>query len=150
MSVTITAAQALPGDIIRDRDGNLWSRQPHQYGQNFSLVYMFNHRPDKSMLSDGQSDLAADVLDLLVPLTLVMRDGQPVGDTLPEPEPPKIVEFEWAFHGNLWENRDALARELGFTPSDELLEKMGNPFYEVIVRFSVDTETGKVEILGAK
>lgn len=66
------------------------------------------------------------------------------------PKPPRVVEFEWAFHGNLWEGRENLAHELGFTPSDELLEKMGNPLYEVIVRFSLDTQTGKTTVLGAK
>jgi len=150
MSITITARQARPGDIIRDRDGNLWTRRDHNVGQVFALVHVFKHVSD-SILPPGQDDVEAEVLDLLGPLTLVSRGGEPVGDELPpEPAPPRIVEFEWGFHSNAWENRDSLAHELGFTPSDELLEKMGNPFYEVIVRFSLDTETGKTTVLGAK
>lgn len=151
MPVTITAAQAKPGDVIRDRDGNLWTRQPNEYGQNFNLTYVFKHVTD-SILPPGQDDIEPDVLDLLGPLELMMRDGQPVGDELPaEPEPPRVVEFTWYLHDSkLWESREELARQLGFTPSEELLEKMGQPFYEVELSCTLDTVTGKVAIRGVK
>jgi hypothetical protein len=150
MPVTITASQALPGDIIRDRDGNLWNRLPGTGGQVFTLTYVF-HPVSDSILPPGQDCIEPRTLDLLGPLLLMMRDGEPVGDTLPEPAPPKVVEFEWALHGGSpYEDRASWERELGFKLTDELLEKMGRPFYEVILRCSLDTETGKVEILGAK
>lgn len=151
MPVTITAAQAKPGDVIRDRDGNLWTRQPNEYGQNFNLTYVFKHVTD-SILPPGQDDIEPDVLDLLGPLELMMRDGQPVGDELPaEPEPPKVVEFEWCLYGGKpYEERERWSRALGFTVTDELLDKIGYPFYEVTLFCALDTGTGKVEIRGVK
>jgi hypothetical protein len=150
MSVTITANQALPGDIIRDRDGNLWTRESGQDGQGFSLTYVFTHVHD-SILPAGQDDIEARTLDLLGPLLLMMRNGEPVGDELPPAEHPRVVEFEWALHGGSpYEERDSWSRELGFTLTDELLKRMGRPFYEVILRCTLDTATGHITILEAK
>jgi hypothetical protein len=150
MPVTITASQALPGDIIRDRDGNLWTRGSGQNGQVFSLTYVFKHVTD-GILPAGQDDIEPRTLDLLGPLLLMMRNGEPVGDELPPAEHPRVVEFEWALHGGSpYEERGSWSRELGFPLTDELLEKMGRPFYEVILRCSLDTVTGQVTILEAK
>lgn len=150
MPVTIAANQALPGDVIRDRDGNLWTRQPNEYGQSFTLTYVFKHISD-SILPAGQDDIEPRTLDLLGPLLLMMRNGEPVGDELPPVEHPRVVEFEWALHGGSpYEERESWERELGFKLTDELLEKMGRPFYEVILKCSLDTITGQVTILGAK
>lgn len=152
MSVTITASQAVAGDIVRDAHGNLWVRQAEPHNK-FSLVFVFS--PDvlvgDTVVGEGD-ELTPEQMDAFAPLELTMRDGQPVGDQLPPPRTlPRIVEFTWYLQENsLWENRDSLARELGFTISDELLKKMGNPFCEVTLFCQLDTETGQVNILSAK
>ncbi|HET9144169.1 hypothetical protein [Actinophytocola sp.] len=152
MSVTITAKQARPGDIVSDRRGSLWRRQ--DFHAAFELTHLASGVTvaEYGIDSDDEHEISVPNLDFYSPLTLLMREGKPVGDELPpEPAPPKIVEFEWALHGGSpYEERESWERELGFKLTDDLLDKMGRPFYEVILRCSLDTETGKVEILEAK
>jgi hypothetical protein len=152
MSVTITASQAVSGDVLRDPDGNLWLRQPGSNGQVFELIHVFNRGDILRSMDDTTTHLDIATADLmLAPLTLVMRDGRQVGDSLPEPEPPREVEFTWYLHGGKpFEERERWEHHLGFTVTDELLEKIGQPFYEVALSCRLDTQTGKVEILGAK
>jgi hypothetical protein len=152
MPVTITADQAEAGDIIRDRDGNLWLREEGTTGQVFSLVFVFTHRYD-DVIPPGADDVEADVLDLLAPLDLMMRDGQQVGDELPAPRPPRLVEFDYLLRDDLdtMERNAVISSQTGVPIVGELADKMmEHPFYEVTLRCQLDTVTGEVTILGVK
>lgn len=150
MSVIITASQAVESDIVSDRHGTLWRREN---APTFELV---NQGASVTLADYGikpvdECQISVAHLGDYAPLTLLMRDGKPVGATLPEPKPPRIVEFEYYLHGGKpYEEREEWSRKLGFTVSDELLEKMGQPFYEVTLSCTLDTQTGQVVILGAK
>lgn len=150
MPVTVTAAQTVTDDIISDQFGSLWRRESDPTFELINLCHSMK-LSDYEIESDDEHQVALDDMDGFGPLTLLMREGKPVGDELPEPAPPRVVEFDWYLNDSkLWEARESLARQLGFMPSEELLEKMGQPFYEVTLRCSLDTETGKVKLLGAK
>lgn len=62
-----------------------------------------------------------------------------------------IITFTHGLHD---EDSDALRENIAasadFEVSDDLLEKVGNPFYEVTLTCTLDTETGKVAIVSAK
>ena len=61
-----------------------------------------------------------------------------------------IIVFTHGLHD---EDSDALSENIaasGFEPSDDLMEKIRNPFYEVTFTCTLDTETGKVEIVSTK
>jgi hypothetical protein len=153
MTVIITAAQAQPGDIIRDRDRNLWTRQHGRPdGQVFDLVCEF--RPlDRSIVPSGRESVEAAVLDLLGPLELMMRGGESVGDKLSEPEPPGTIDFTWRLYGGKpWEEQEKWSRALGITVTDELMGKINERggFYEVELACTLDTATGEITIRGAK
>ena len=150
MPVIITAIQAAEDDIVADIHGSLWRREA---SASFGLV---SQGPDFELVEydiepDDEPQVPLDDMDGFGPLTLLMRDGKPVGDTLPEPKPPRIVEFTWYLHGGKpYEERESWARALGFTPDDALMEKMGYPFYEVTLSCRLDTKTGEVTIVEAK
>jgi hypothetical protein len=150
MSVIITAIQAAEGDIVSDNHGSLWRREREP---SFELINLGASAVPSGygIESDDEHQVALDDLDGFGPLTLLMRDGKPVGEELPEPAPPKTVDFEWYLHGNKpYEDRENWTRQLGFAVTDEMLEKIGQPFYEVTLQCTLDTETGKVEIKGVK
>jgi hypothetical protein len=150
MSVIITAIQAAENDIVSDNHGSLWRRESEP---TFELVNLGASAvlSGYGIESDDEHQVSLDDLDGFGPLTLLMRDGKPVGDELPESAPPRTVDFEWYMHENsLWERRETLASQLGFTPDEVMLEKIGNPFYEVTLRCQLDTTTGKVTLLEAK
>lgn len=153
MTVIITVEQTRPGDVLGDRDGNLWMRNDGRHGQVFHLLRTID--PQGLARSFGHEDVQFADTDTMevsgAPLTLMIRDGRQVGDSLPEPQPPREVEFTWYLHdGKPYENREAWDHALGFTVSDELLDKIGQPFYEIALSCRLDTETGRVEILGTK
>jgi hypothetical protein len=153
MTVIITAEQTRPGDVLGDRDGNLWMRNDGRHGQVFHLLRTID--PQGLLRSFGYDDVQFADIDTMevngAPLTLMIRDGQPVGDTLPEPEPPRTIVFTWYLHGGKpYEEREQWERQLGIKLTDELLDKIGQPFYEVELACVLDTQTGKVEIQGAK
>lgn len=64
-----------------------------------------------------------------------------------------IVRFEYGLHGD--DGAEQLKEEITssssprFMPDDDLLEKIGRPFYEVILFCALDTETGAVTVEGA-
>jgi len=65
-----------------------------------------------------------------------------------------IVEFTQYFHDE-WEegiqgNLRTDLQDAGLTSAqiEDLAEKAGRPFYEVALKCAIDTETGKVEIVG--
>jgi hypothetical protein len=150
MTVIITAIQAAGGDIVSDQHGSLWRREGEP---TFELVSLGPHAllGFYGIESDDEHQVALDDMDSFGPLTLLMRDGKPVGDELPEPAPPQHVEFTWYLYGGKpYEEREKWSSALGFTPDDALLKKIGYPFYEVALLCSLNTETGSVMILGAK
>jgi hypothetical protein len=64
-----------------------------------------------------------------------------------------IITFTHGLHD---EDSDALRENIAastrfeFEVSDDLAAKIGNPFYEVTLTCTLDTETGKVEIVSTK
>jgi hypothetical protein len=61
-----------------------------------------------------------------------------------------MIEFKYYLH----EDSEGYEREQFLKNqdprfTDELLEKMGSPFYEVMLLCQVDEETGQVTIVGA-
>lgn len=61
-----------------------------------------------------------------------------------------IITFTHGLHG---EGYDTLRENLAaadFEVSDELLERIGNPFFEVTVTCTLDTETAKVTVVSTK
>jgi hypothetical protein len=59
-----------------------------------------------------------------------------------------IVTFEYALHdhehGTL---REAIEAGADITVTDELMDKIGQPFYEVTIQCTLDTVSGEVTIL---
>jgi hypothetical protein len=62
-----------------------------------------------------------------------------------------IVPFDYYLHDDAEsdERREQIADSAGIDIDDALMEKMGRPFYEVLLSCTLDTETGAVEITGA-
>jgi hypothetical protein len=149
MPVTINAGQTMVDDIVSDRFGSLWRREDEP---TFELIHLSPSRlpADYGIEPDDEHQVSTLSLITSGPLTLLMRNGKPVGDELPELEPPRRVDFNWYIHDSkLWERRDSLAERLGFTPSEDLIDKMGQPFMEVTLHCTLDTETGDVTLRGA-
>jgi hypothetical protein len=69
-----------------------------------------------------------------------------------EEPPPPIVEFDYYLHDSYSrsEFQDYLEEKTGFRPSDELMERIGRPFYEVTLRCTLDTATGEVKLVTAR
>lgn len=152
MSVIITAIQAAPGDVVLDAHGSLWRREQRP---SFELVILAETawRTDYGIEPDDEPQVSLDDFDAFGPIALLMRDGKPVGDTLPEPKPPRIVEFEYTLHDRLdtMERNAEISRQVGFPIVGELADRMmEHPFYEVNLRCSLNTETGEIKILEAK
>lgn len=65
-----------------------------------------------------------------------------------------IIQFEYGLHGDDGTEvlKDQITRTSSpaFMPDEELLEKIGRPFYEVRLMCTLDTETGAVSILSAE
>lgn len=63
-----------------------------------------------------------------------------------------IIEFTHYVHDSLnsHELREAIETSSGHVISDELMERIGRPFYEVLLSCSLDTVTGAVSILRAQ
>lgn len=61
------------------------------------------------------------------------------------------IPFTYALHDN-YQSDEMLEVLQDEDPrfTEELVEKMGRPFYEVIMQCEVDSETGDVTILSAK
>ena len=61
------------------------------------------------------------------------------------------VEFKWHVHdGKMYESREWFEHQVGFTLTEEQWEQLGSPFYEVELDCVLDTDTMKVELVGAK
>ncbi len=60
------------------------------------------------------------------------------------------VEFTYRLHDDLDrdDRLDEIAASAGIPIDDELGDKIGRPFYEVVLRCTLDVETGKIEVLG--
>lgn len=61
----------------------------------------------------------------------------------------KIPFYYYMHDDSFWERHDSLQeQDPRFT--EELLEKMGKPFYEIKLHCEVDSETGEVTILSGE
>lgn len=59
-----------------------------------------------------------------------------------------IVTFEYALHDHEYEAlREAIEAGADITVTDELMDKIGRPFYEVTIQCTLDTTSGEVTIL---
>ena len=65
-------------------------------------------------------------------------------------ELPKTIVFHYYVRDSYTrsEFQEVFEDLTGYAMSDELLEKIESPFYEVKLNCTLDTETGKIEILG--
>jgi len=50
----------------------------------------------------------------------------------------------------MYEMREYIEEQTRYKMSDDLMERMGEPFYEIELHCTLDTETGVVEILSAE
>lgn len=60
--------------------------------------------------------------------------------------------FKYYLHDdyNSFERADWIGKQIGMTFTEEQIEDMGSPFYEVTLNCEYDTETGLVSIVGAE
>jgi hypothetical protein len=59
-----------------------------------------------------------------------------------------IVTFEYALHDHGAETlRESIEAGAGINVTDELMDKIGQPFYEVTIHCTLDTDSGEVTIL---
>lgn len=62
-----------------------------------------------------------------------------------------IVTFTHALHDHDTETlRETIEHEAGITVSDDLMGKIGKPFYEVTLVCTLDTRSGEVAIVGVQ
>lgn len=61
-----------------------------------------------------------------------------------------IVPFTYYLHDEdtAYERADDIGSQIGIDLDEAMIEKMGNPFYEVGLNCTLDTETGEVKIVG--
>jgi hypothetical protein len=57
-----------------------------------------------------------------------------------------IAFFDYALHDHSYETLRETLEAAGVEVTDELMDKIGQPFYEILLECSVDTETGTVTI----
>lgn len=60
-----------------------------------------------------------------------------------------IVQFTHYMHDDDYDIFMESIRDAGVEPSEELMEKIGRPFYEVCLNCELNTETGAVRIVSA-
>lgn len=100
---------------------------------------------DSHDIRDCDESLPGDLCQQCV-VAFNAKYGTPVA-----PEIPPTIDFTWYLHGGKpYEEREQWSRALGITVTDELLEKIGQPFYEVELACTLDTATGNVEIRSVK
>ena len=61
-----------------------------------------------------------------------------------------IISFEHELHDESYETLRSSIEMSGFDVSDDLAELIGRPFYSVILSCTLDTETGRVEVVDTK
>ena len=63
-----------------------------------------------------------------------------------------LVEFDYYLndHYDTMERNDYISEQTGIPITGDLAIKFGNPFYEIHLRCSLDTETGEVKLLKAE
>lgn len=61
-----------------------------------------------------------------------------------------IVPFKYYLNDNAsaTERAEAISEQAHIDISEDLMDKIGRPFYEVTLNCTLDTETGEVKILG--
>jgi len=62
------------------------------------------------------------------------------------------IPFEYYLHDNYtsFERADFIGKQIGRKLTEEQIEDMGQPFYEVTLECEYDTDTGQVTILGVQ
>jgi hypothetical protein len=59
-----------------------------------------------------------------------------------------IVTFEYALHDHSAKTlRESIEATADINVTDELMDKIGQPFYEVTIQCTLDTSSGEVTIL---
>lgn len=63
-----------------------------------------------------------------------------------------IVEFKYYLHDDYTshELKEYIQEQIEIEISDDLMDKMGEPFYEIELHCTLDTETGYVQIVSAR